>query len=99
MRTNKTYRGWEYWSNPEDGQYIAVRYIGQQQASEPVTAETHPGILQAIDNVEDRDEEAAGDLPLEEVVCPACYGIGQEIGQLGSTAHYRCRHCGVIFSA
>lgn len=30
-------------------------------------------------------------------VCPACYGFAYELGQLGSTVHFRCRDCGHTF--
>lgn len=30
--------------------------------------------------------------------CPACDGLGEPLGALGSLMHYRCRQCGWTFS-
>jgi transposase-like protein len=31
--------------------------------------------------------------------CPLCSGDGMPLGALGRRMHYRCIHCGMMFSA
>lgn len=43
-------------------------------------------------------EELPVEVKAEEEVCPVCGSVGENLGNLGSKDHFRCRDCGIMFS-